>query len=90
MNKSELIDAIAAETGFTKADSRKALDGIVTSISKALKANDNVGLTGFGTFKTTVRAAHTGRNPSTGKEMQIAEKKVVSFKVGKELAESVK
>jgi DNA-binding protein HU-beta len=89
MNKSELIDAIAAESGLTKVDSKKALEAIVTSISKALKANDNVGLTGFGTFKSSVRAARTGRNPSTGKEIQIAAKKVVSFKVGKELAESV-
>ena len=52
MNKSELIDAIAAESGLTKTDSKKALDGLVASISKVLKANDNVGLVGFGTFKT--------------------------------------
>ena len=90
MNKSELIDAIAAESGLTKTDSKKALDGLVASISNALKANDNVGLVGFGTFKTSVRAARTGRNPSTGKEIQIAAKKVVGFKAGKELTESVK
>ena len=89
MNKTELIDAIAAETGLTKVDSKKALDGLISSISKALKANDNVGLVGFGTFKATVRAARTGRNPSTGKEIQIAEKKVVSFKAGKELDGSI-
>ena len=89
MNKSELIDAIASETGFTKADSKKALDGIVASIAKALKENDKVGLVGFGTLGTSVRAARTGRNPSTGKEIQIAAKKVVSFKASKELTDSV-
>jgi len=89
MNKTELIAAIAAETGFTKIDSKKALDGIVDSISQALKANDNVILTGFGTFKTATRAARKGRNPQTGKEIQIKAKKVVSFKTGSELSDSV-
>jgi len=90
MNKSELIKAIAEESGLTQTDSKKALDGLVASISKALKANDNVGLVGFGTFKTSVRAARTGRNPQTGKAIEIKAKKVISFKVGSELAESVK
>jgi DNA-binding protein HU-beta len=90
MNKSELIKAIAEESGLTQTDSKKALDGLVASISKALKANDNVGLVGFGTFKTSVRAARTGRNPQTGKAIEIKAKKVVSFKVGSELADSVK
>jgi len=90
MNKSELVAAIAVESGLTKVDSQKALEGIVASITKALKGNDNVGLVGFGTFKTSVRSARTGRNPQTGKEIQIAAKKVVGFKAGKELTESVK
>ena len=90
MNKSDLIDAIAAESGLTKTDSKKALDGLVKAISASLKKDENVGLVGFGTFKASVRAARTGRNPSTGKEIQIAAKKVVGFKAGKELTESVK
>jgi len=90
MNKSELIDAIAAESGLTKTDSKKALEGLVKAISASLKKDENVGLVGFGTFKTSVRAARIGRNPSTGKELKIAAKKVVSFKAGKELTESVK
>lgn len=89
MNKSELIDAIASESGLTKADSKKALDGIISSISKSLKNNDKVVLIGFGTFGTSVRAARTGRNPQTGKEIEIKEKKVVSFKVGSELSASI-
>jgi DNA-binding protein HU-beta len=89
MNKSELIDAIAAESGLTKADSKKALDGIVASVTKALKENDKVSLVGFGTFGTSVRAARTGRNPQTGKAIEIKAKKVVSFKVGSELSASV-
>ena len=89
MNKSELIDAIAAESGLTKVDSKKALDGLINAISGSLKKSENVTLIGFGTFKTSVRAARTGRNPSTGKAIEIKAKKVVSFKVGSELANSV-
>jgi len=90
MNKLELIKAIAEESGLTQTDSKKALEGLITSISKTLKADENIGLVGFGTFKTTVRAARSGRNPSTGKVIQIASKKVVGFKAGKELSELVK
>jgi DNA-binding protein HU-beta len=89
MNKSELIDAIAAESGLTKVDSKKALDGLINAISGSLKKSENVTLIGFGTFKTSVRAARTGRNPSTGKAIEIKAKKVASFKVGSELANSV-
>jgi DNA-binding protein HU-beta len=89
MNKSELIDAIAAESSLTKVDSKKALDGLINAISGSLKKSENVTLIGFGTFKTSVRAARTGRNPSTGKAIEIKAKKVASFKVGSELANSV-
>jgi len=89
MNKSELIKAIAAESSLTKTDSEKALNAITSVISKTLKS-DKVILIGFGTFSTSVRAARIGRNPATGKEIKIAAKKVVSFKAGKDLLESVK
>jgi len=89
MNKTELIDAIAAETGLTKTDSKKALDGLVSAITKALKSDDKVALVGFGTFGVTTRAARTGRNPRTGNAIEIAAKKSVGFKAGKELSEGV-
>jgi len=89
MTKQDLIDAIASETGLTKADSKKALEGLTNAITDSLKKGENVALVGFGTFKVSQRAARTGRNPQTGKEIKIAAKKVVSFKAGKELSTSV-
>jgi DNA-binding protein HU-beta len=89
MNKAELIDAIAAESGLTKADSKKALDAIVKATQDTVKKGESLTLVGFGTFSVVTRAARTGKNPQTGKALQIAEKKVVKFKPGKELAESV-
>jgi DNA-binding protein HU-beta len=90
MNKAELIDAIAADAKITKADAKKALDSFVTATTKALKKGDRVALVGFGSFSVTKRAARTGRNPQTGKEIKIAAKKVVKFKTGAELAKFVK
>ena len=90
MNKAELIDAMAKETGMTKADSKKALEAFVVTTTKALKKGDRVALVGFGSFGVTKRAARKGRNPQTGKEIKIAAKKVVKFKAGAELSGSVK
>lgn len=89
MNKAELINAIASESNLTKADSRKALDAFITSTSKALKAGDKISLVGFGSFGITERSARSGRNPQTGAEIKIPAKKVVRFKAGSELTESV-
>ncbi len=89
MNKAELIDAIAAEAGLSKADAKKALDAFVTSTSKALKSGDRLSLVGFGSFSVSKREARTGRNPQTGKEIQIAAKNVVKFKAGADLDGSV-
>ncbi len=89
MNKAQLIDAMAAGAGLTKADAKKALDAFVTSTTDALKAGDRVALIGFGSWSVTERSARVGRNPQTGKEIQIAAKKVVKFKAGAELAGSV-
>ena len=85
MNKSELISAMAAESGLTKADSKKALDAFVASVSKAMKTGEKVSLVGFGTFSVAERAARTGINPSTKQPLHIAAKKVVKFKPGAEL-----
>ncbi len=89
MNKAQLIDAMAAGAGLTKADAKKALDAFVSATTDALKGGDRVALIGFGSFSVTERSARTGRNPQTGKEIQIAAKKVVKFKAGAELADSV-
>jgi len=90
MNKAELIDAIAAEAGLTKADSKKALEAFVNATTKALSKGDRVALVGFGSFSVAKRAARKGRNPQTGKEINIKAKAVVRFKAGNELAGKVK
>ena len=89
MNKAELIDAIASESGLSKVDAKKALDGFVTATANALKTGDRISLVGFGSFSVSNRAARTGRNPQTGKEIQIAAKNVVRFKAGTELSTKV-
>jgi DNA-binding protein HU-beta len=89
MNKAELIDAIATEAGLSKADAKKALDGFVSATANALKSGDRISLVGFGSFSVSNRAARTGRNPQTGKEISIAAKNVVRFKAGAELSGKV-
>jgi DNA-binding protein HU-beta len=89
MNKSELIDAISAESGLTKTDSKKALEGFITATSTALKAGDKLSLVGFGSFSVAKREERTGRNPQTGKEIKIEAKNVIKFKAGSELNETV-
>lgn len=89
MNKSELIDAIAAAADMSKAASARALDATIESITTSLKDGDPVALVGFGTFSTKERAGRTGRNPQTGAEIQIAPATVPSFKPGKALKDAV-
>jgi DNA-binding protein HU-beta len=89
MNKAELIESIAVEAKISKADASRALDATISSISKSLKKGDKVSLVGFGTFAVTKRAARTGRNPQTGKAIQIKAKKVAKFKAGSDLALTV-
>jgi DNA-binding protein HU-beta len=90
MNKAQLIDAIAANAGLTKADGKKALDAFIKATTQALKKGDRVALVGFGSFSVSKRSARTGRNPQTGKEIKIPAKKVVKFKAGSDLANVVK
>lgn len=90
MNKAELIDAMAANAGLSKADAKKALDAFVGSTTDALKNGDRVALVGFGSFSVSTRSARKGRNPQTGKEIDIPEKKVVKFKAGADLSKGVK
>lgn len=89
MNKTELIDAVAASSGLTKADAKRAVDGFTASIEGALQSGDRVSLVGFGSWSVSERAARTGRNPKTGKEIKIGAKKVVRFKAGAELTGKV-
>ena len=89
MNKSELVEAVAEETGGTKADAQRAVDAVIDVITNTLKGGDSVQLTGFGTFEVRDRSARTGRNPQTGEEIQIAATKAPAFKAGKSLKDTV-
>ncbi|MEX1191425.1 MAG: HU family DNA-binding protein [Brumimicrobium sp.] len=89
MNKAELIESMASQAGLSKADAKKALDGFINATTSALKKGDRLSLIGFGSFSISKRSARTGRNPQTGKEIQIAAKNVVKFKAGAELSKSV-
>ncbi|KIO43773.1 MULTISPECIES: HU family DNA-binding protein [Porphyromonadaceae] len=89
MNKAQLIDAIAVKAGLSKADSKKALEAFVETVGQSLKNDEKVALVGFGSFSVSERSARSGRNPQTGKTIQIPAKKVVRFKAGAELAESL-
>lgn len=89
MNKAELIDAIAASSGISMADAKRALDGFIDVTAGALKKGDRISLVGFGSFSVSKRAARTGRNPQTGKEIKISAKNVVRFKAGSELSGKV-
>ena len=89
MNKTELIDAIAAGAGLSKADSKKALDAIVEAIKNALVNGDKVQLIGFGTFAVAERPAREGINPATKQKITIAAKKVAKFKAGADLDEAL-
>ena len=89
MNKSELIYKIARDAEVTKAVAAKAFDAMIAGVSESLKKGEAVTLIGFGTFSVSKRAARAGRNPQTGKAIEIAAKNVVKFKPGKGLSESV-
>lgn len=90
MNKSELVDVIAAEAELSKAAAARALDATVAAITKALKKGDTLTLVGFGSFYVGKRAARTGRNPHTGAAIKIKAAKVPKFRAGKGLKDAVK
>ncbi|SFC86504.1 HU family DNA-binding protein [Butyrivibrio sp. YAB3001] len=89
MNKTELVDAIAKETGLSKKDSEKAVKAFTDAVSKELKKKGKVQLVGFGTFETAKRAARTGKNPQTGDAIKIPAATVPKFKAGKALKDAV-
>ena len=89
MNKTELVAAMAEQTGLTKKDAEAALKAFTDTVSKQLKKGDKVQLVGFGTFEVTKRAAREGRNPQTGKAMKIKASKAPKFKAGKALRDMI-
>ena len=89
MNKSQLVEAIANETGVTKADANRVLDAFRKTVTEALRDGDQVVLPGFVSFSTANRAERTGRNPQTGEEMIIKASRVAKIKAGKSLKEAV-
>jgi DNA-binding protein HU-beta len=89
MNKTELIDAMAADAGITKAAAKKSLESFLGNVEKALKRGNRVSLVGFGSWSVSRRNAREGRNPSTGKTIQIKAKNVVKFKPGSDLSDAV-
>jgi len=89
MNKTELVEKIAAGAGLSKVDAKKALDAAIVAVKDALKAGDKVALVGFGTFSVNKRPAREGINPATKAKIKIAAKKVAKFKAGAELADAL-
>ena len=89
MNKNELVDAMTAKTGASKAETSRAVSALIEVISDALKMGESISLTGFGTFEVRNRSARIGRNPKTGEELKIAASKVPAFKPGAALKGSI-
>ena len=89
MNRLDLVSAVAEEADLAKNEAGKVVDAVFKAIEGALKQGQEVRLTGFGTFATSVRKATTGRNPRTGEEIAIGESTSVRFKVGKALKDAV-
>ena len=89
MNKNDLVAAVAGNSGLSKADAAKAVDGMVDAITTSLKSGSEVRLVGFGTFSISRRSATTGRNPRTGETIQIKASNQPKFKAGKALKAAV-
>lgn len=90
MNKADLVTAVAQRAGLTKKQSEQAVNAVVETIEEALKKGERVSIVGFGTFEVRSRRARVGRNPQTGKTIQIPPSKVPAFKPGKALRDAVK
>ncbi len=90
MNKTELVNAIAAKSGLSKVDAKKALDATIEAMGDALAAGDKIALVGFGTFSVVEKGERTGINPRTKENITIAARKAVKFKHGAELHEKIK
>ena len=89
MNKSELVDAVAADSGLTKADAGRAIESVIGAVTKTLKKGDEVSITGFGKFSVVKRAARQGVNPRTGERVTIKASKAPKFSAGATLKQAV-
>ncbi len=89
MNKTELVDAIAKDSGLSRADSARAIDSLVNTVQKTLKKGDDVAITGFGKFSVVKRGARSGRNPATGAPLKIKASKAPKFTAGATLKATV-
>jgi DNA-binding protein HU-beta len=89
MNKAELIERVARDTGLTKADALRAIDALLDNVTKSLRKGEKVTLVGFGSFQTARRSARNGRNPQTGNLIKIAARRVPKFIPGKDLKDEV-
>ncbi len=90
MTKAELIAQVAGEAQVRKVDAEKAINSLIRIVTDALKKDSRLALAGFGTFQVAQRKAREGRNPQTGKPIKIPATRVVKFKPGKQLKESIK
>jgi len=90
MNKAELVQEVANQTGLTKKTSREAVDGVTSVITDSLGREEKVTLVGFGVFQVMGRKARRGRNPRTGEEIQIPTKKIPKFRPGKGFKEKIR
>ena len=89
MNKRELVEAVAADTGVGRSAAGAAVDAVLEALSSSLAAGESVTVPGFGTFEVRERAARTGRNPRTGAAIEIAASRVPVFRAGKALRDAV-
>ncbi len=90
MNKTDLINAVAANANLTKKDAEAAVNAFTSAVAESLKKGEKVQLIGFGTFEVRERGARTGRNPQTGATIEIAASKVPAFVAGKGLKDAIK
>lgn len=89
MNKTDLIERLAARCGLSRNETATVLDALLETITETLRQGEDVTLTGFGTFHVKQRAARTGRNPRTGESVAIAASRVPAFKAGKSLKDAL-
>ncbi len=89
MNKSQLIDAVASDSGLSKADSARAIESLLDTVTRSLKKGEEVSITGFGKFSVVKRAARQGVNPRTGERVKIKASKAPKFSAGAGLKQAI-
>ena len=89
MNRNDLVDAVAEQTGLAKSDAARAVEALLGAVTDALRKGETVTLSGFGSFVAKTRAARTGRNPRTGESIAIPASRAPAFKAGKGLKDAL-